>query len=107
MDVEQVSLDMDRLIPFGLILNEAITNTVKHAFKGVHSPVINLTVTKNGKYFTLRIEDNGIGIPEGIDMLKGTPLGGKIISTLVKQLKGEMQVDSSRDGTSIKITCPI
>ena len=107
LEIEQVSLDMDRLIPLGLILNETITNTVKHAFKGIESPVIRLIVTRNEKDFTLSIEDNGNGIPEGVDMLKGKSLGGKIIKALVGQLDGKMQVESGKDGTSIKITCPV
>jgi PAS domain S-box-containing protein len=107
LQIEQVSLDMDKLIPFGLILNETITNAIKHAFMEVEHPVISLIVTKNGKDFTLSIEDNGNGIPEKIDILKSQSLGGKIINTLVKQLKGTIQVSSNTKGTNIKITCPI
>ena len=98
---------MDRIIPFGLILNETITNTVKHAFKGIESPTISINVTRNEKNFTLSVKDNGNGIAEGIDMFKTKSLGGRIIKTLAKQLKGKMQVESGKDGTSIKITCPI
>jgi two-component sensor histidine kinase len=107
LEIEHVPLNMDRLIPFGLILNEAITNTVKHAFRGIESPVISVRVTSNEEDFTLSVEDNGIGIPEEVDIFKTKALGSKIIRTLVKQLKGKIQVDTSREGTSIKMTCPI
>ena len=107
LDISQVALDMDRLIPLGLILNETITNAVKHAFTDINEPAITLSVTRDEDNFTLNIIDNGIGIAEDIDMDSSNTLGSKIIKTLVRQLSGDLQIKSGADGTRISITCPL
>jgi PAS domain S-box-containing protein len=106
IDVQQVPLDLNKLIPVGLILNEAITNSVKHAFHNVKDPVMSIKVLKDGNDFVLVIEDNGLGI-KGKDFKECKSLGGKIMNALAEQLMGKFNISSDESGTTVEVKCPI
>jgi PAS domain S-box-containing protein len=105
-DIRDIILDIDMLVPFGLILNEIITNSVKHAFNGQDDPTISVSIKKNGKGdIRMTISDNGNGFPEGFDKSKSEGLGLKLINILSSQLNGVMEVNSD-NGVEYLITCP-
>lgn len=104
MDLEEgVYLYMDTAIPLGIIINELISNSLKHAFpdgrKGeiriklykTENPEENPGSCKNSR-FMLLISDNGPGIPENIDFANPETLGLQLVNTLVKQIEGEIEV---------------
>src|SRR4029079_1477089 len=63
LDIDQVELDLSHAIPLGLILNEAITNAIKHAFPHEKSGIIEMSLKrKEGERLLITIRDNGIGI---------------------------------------------
>ncbi|MFK8037085.1 MAG: histidine kinase dimerization/phosphoacceptor domain -containing protein [Crocinitomicaceae bacterium] len=101
INTNNIVLKLEQAIPLGLILNEAVTNSVKHAFNSQKQGkiVINLELVNDGKYFLL-IGDNGIGIPES--GLENNTLGLELIDVLTEQINGEKNI-FNQNGTKIEI----
>lgn len=101
LDVEDVSIDLNKAIPCGLILNELISNSLKYAFKGRTSGKLTISLRKNGKY-ELTVKDNGAGFPSNIDFKNTTSLGLRLVNILTNQIDGEISLNSS-NGSEFKI----
>lgn len=114
-DLHAVFLGVDTAIPCGLILNELVSNSLKHAFppplsspspaegkEGGGEIHIELRSEGNGK-FTLMVRDNGVGLPKDLDFRNTKSLGLQLVNTLVNQLEGTIELDR-RGGTTFKIT---
>jgi two-component sensor histidine kinase len=96
MDIAHAELDVTRAVPLGLILNEAITNSIKYAFPDHKEGKISITlkkVTENS--FVLSIHDNGVGIEAKTEISKGKSLGMSLMRGLSKQLGGKLNIESS------------
>ncbi len=114
MDLEEnIFLDMDTAVPVGIIVNEIVSNSLKHAFPGRDKGEIRIKFRReeNGENkkegnkstcFTLIISDNGVGIPESLDIEDLDSLGMQLITTLVDQLDGELELKSN-SGTEFAI----
>jgi two-component sensor histidine kinase len=98
-----VRLAVDTAIPCGLIVNELITNALKHAFPNGKSGSIHVTAILNSEgWLTLTVQDNGIGMPEGLGIRRSGSLGLELVHTLVRQLHAA--VDIRREaGTAFEI----
>lgn len=105
IETNEVRISMDTAVPLGLIVCEMITNAYKHAFQGrVTGEIkVELKPSSNASYFELTIEDNGIGIKEGINFPQEGSLGAEIITALSEQLNGELFMTSSENGTKFKL----
>jgi PAS domain S-box-containing protein len=106
IDVEDIFIGIDAAIPCGLIINELITNALKHAFPDAKKGLIRLSITSldnQGKELEVIIGDNGIGFPQEIDFRNTDSLGLHIVVTLVRQLKGKIELVRSV-GTEFKIS---
>jgi|GEM_PF-5620528 len=88
--VAALRLDIDQLIPYGLIVNEVVTNSYKYAFPGDRMGSIRIKVEAEAELITLTIADNGAGVSEGKE-----GLGMKLIRGLARQLRGEISWSSS------------
>ena len=99
-----LSLDLDTMVPLGLVLNELITNSFKHAFSGRDGGDIDLRIHRiSAQEFDLLYTDNGIGMaPEKLSHDGGT-LGMSLIDSLVEQLNGFLTVESDGKGTRYHI----
>jgi two-component sensor histidine kinase/HAMP domain-containing protein len=95
-----LTFDLNTMVPLGLLLNELITNSFKHAFTGRENGQIKLTITdaKEGAY-DLVYTDDGIGMPLAKMQPDGATLGVSLIESLVEQLNGRMTVEGSDKGT--------
>lgn len=124
LDVENFFFEMDNAIPLGIIVNELVSNSLKHAFpdgrngeiyielhRGVNDNNKILSDTNAGniqsnscpyKYFTLIVGDSGIGFPESIDFRNTGSLGLQLVSTLVDQIDGRIELEKG-PGTRFKI----
>jgi PAS domain S-box-containing protein len=99
------SLNIDTAIPCGLIVSELLSNALKYAFvQRDNGEILIETKQKNGK-FELRVEDNGIGLPEDLDVRSTHSLGMRLVNTLAKQLRGNIEMKRS-PGTSFLISFP-
>ncbi len=103
-NIEKLNLKIDTAIPCGLIINELISNSIKHAFKNSEEGEIyvEFITLQTGKY-SLSVSDNGVGVRENIDSLKKQSLGLELVWNLVEQLEGTI-VYNSKLGTSFRIT---
>jgi two-component sensor histidine kinase len=105
VDVQEIFLDMKTAIPCGLLLNELVSNSLKHAFPKNKSGLIKVEMKtyKNGK-LKLTVKDNGVGIPENLDWRNAESLGLELISLISEdQLYGEIDL-SRKNGTKFTIT---
>lgn len=105
VDSDHFFLDLNRAIPLGLILNELLTNSLKHAFNSSDTPQIAIKIKTNNHKVILTVSDNGIGLPHDKDLFKSDSFGFKIVRLLVEQIEGQIQVQNS-NGTEFKITLP-
>jgi two-component sensor histidine kinase len=102
--VEKILLDISQAIPVGLILNEAITNSIKYAFGARKSNEIQVSLSYTGpETIRLLITDNGIGFPVELQTDKPDSLGLKLMRGLSEDIGGELEMDSA-SGTTIKVT---
>jgi PAS domain S-box-containing protein len=102
-DLEDIEMGIDTAIPVGLIINELVTNSLKHAFPaGNEGGIIEISFRKEGELLTLKIADNGIGLPERRKIETKKSLGLQLVSNLVNQLDGKMMV-SGENGTQVKV----
>jgi two-component sensor histidine kinase/tetratricopeptide (TPR) repeat protein len=100
---EPVELDVDTAIPLGLIVNELLVNAHKYAFNENDKGVITISLgqTEKDKY-TLKIKDNGKGLPGNIKIEETNTLGLKLVSLLVRQIRGEIKYQVNK-GTEFTI----
>jgi PAS domain S-box-containing protein len=92
--VKDISFGLDTAIPCGLIINELVSNSLKHAFHNMKSGIINIELSKEGKKFKLNISDNGIGLPKSFKIEDSKTFGLQLVDTLVKQIKGDLEISS-------------
>ncbi len=95
--VKDISLDVDTTIPCALIINELVSNSLKHAFppsRRLEEPgEIRVDLRRElGNSFLLIVMDNGVGLPEGFEIKNSDSLGLKLVSVLVKQLAGTISI---------------
>lgn len=112
IEADEIFLPVDKAIPCGLIINELITNSLKHAFPGDRKGELSikmLKVARNGGLtedlkpsIQLVVSDNGIGFPEDSDFLNTSSLGLTIVTNLVRQIRGEVKMSGDK-GTEYKI----
>ena len=100
LNVEDIDVDVDILVPLGLIINELITNSLKYAFPNQISGLIKINIFVKNNDLIFEIEDNGIGYDP--TEIRENSFGSTLISALTSQLEGKMSIDSN-DGTKIKI----
>ena len=122
MELEKnIFFDMDIAVPLGLIVNELVSNSLKHAFSGRDSGEIEIKLCREkniekekdncaengtedhrGIGFILTVSDDGTGIPDIIDMENSDSLGLQLVNILVDQLDGEIEVKRD-EGTEFTI----
>ena len=114
--VENVLLDINKALPCGLIINELITNSIKHAFPSVkddNKQSENIDTYKKGKIcinfrgkengYEIEVYDNGIGYPEDLDLESTETLGLRLVNSLKDQLYGEAEIKNI-EGAFFKLT---
>ncbi|MHC1755791.1 MAG: PocR ligand-binding domain-containing protein [Methanosarcina sp.] len=122
LDLEQIYLDMDTAIPLGIIVNELVSNSLKHAFPAEEAGEIHISFCKKenfaanydipvpspsckGKdsfHYILTVEDNGKGIPEEIEFTNTDSLGLQLVNLLVEQIGGCIELKKNH-GTKFTI----
>ncbi|HAW51448.1 MAG TPA: hypothetical protein DCX54_03825 [Flavobacteriales bacterium] len=93
-ETEKVLLHLDQAIPCGLMVNEIISNSLKHAFPENGNGIIAITLRKRKNRVKLVLSDDGIGIPANILKGETNTLGMQLIETLVEQIKGELKINT-------------
>jgi len=92
---EDIFFDMDTSVPLGMIINELISNSLKHAFPNRYNGEIQIKLQREegcNTIYILTVSDNGIGIPDDIEIEDLDSLGLQLVTTLVEQLEGELEL---------------
>jgi PAS domain S-box-containing protein len=106
IDVQNVLLDIETAVPCGLIINELVSNSLKHAFNEEQSVgTISISFLNVGCSHVLRIGDDGVGLPDDFDLDTGSSMGMEIVSILTQQLDGQLSVVESK-GAGFEISFP-
>jgi two-component sensor histidine kinase len=101
--IEPVGIDLTVAVPLGLIINEAVTNALKHAFPGGRPGLIAVTLAEaDEQNFLLTITDNGIGLGEDFNFSSCRTMGMILMKGLSKQLRGTFKLESA-DGLTIRV----
>ena len=102
IDAHAIQFNLETAIPLGLIINEAVTNSLKHGFKDRAEGILKISVELMEKeFYKMTIEDNGIGIPKDFNLEKSKSLGTNLMNKLVRQLEGNVTVESGYSGTAL------
>lgn len=105
--IANINLDIDAAIPCGLIVNELVTNALKHAFADRKKGRITVALSRsNTTHVVLTIRDDGRGLPKGFSLVRRHSLGLKLVHALTEQLKGTLTVRVRR-GTAFSVRFPI
>ncbi len=93
VEADDVMLTVESAVPCGLILNELVNNSFKHAFPGGRAGAIVVGIHTNGDgRVHLSVADDGVGLPAGLNLAETTSLGMQLVHTLTEQLGGELSV---------------
>jgi two-component sensor histidine kinase len=104
LDLEPVPLSVNAAVPCGLILNELVSNALKHAFRDRASGVVSVSLRGGPQgQVCLRVRDNGTGLPAGFDWRQADSLGLHLVQMLAGQLHATVDV-SSKEGTEFAVT---
>jgi len=99
-----IFLGIDAAIPCGLILNELVSNALKHGLPAGRKGAICIDLQPSGPgLFMLSVRDDGVGLPEDFDLQTTRTLGLKLVSDLARQLDGAVELERN-NGTAVKIT---
>lgn len=99
-------LELERAVPFGMLLNELVSNACKHAFPVPATGTILIRVEPDDETAVLTVSDNGKGLPKGFEYQKATSLGLKLVHALARQLRGTVEVSSAAHGAAIIVRFP-
>jgi two-component sensor histidine kinase len=105
-NVQKVSLGVDTAVPCGLIINELISNSLKHGLKDKENGEISIDLSyHDNDKLMLKISDNGKGIPSDFKIEESESLGLKLVYNLTTQLNGKVTFYNN-NGTIVKIVFP-
>ncbi len=105
--VDEIFLPLDQAIPCGLILNELVTNALKYAFPDGRNGTICVELLKESEnMISLRVADDGIGLPNDLDIRTTKSLGWQLVNNLIQQLAGTLIIENAQ-GTTCNITFSI
>lgn len=102
LEIDELKVDVETAVPLGLIVNELLTNAVKHAFPDGEGTVT-VSLSKRNGTVTLEVSDDGAGFPEDIDWESSPSLGLQLVRSLTKQIDGKVEMISD-GGTTFRIT---
>ena len=101
--IEDIVLDIEKVIPCGLLITELVSNAYKHAFADGRSGTITISVEQLGEQFALSVADDGVGLPKGLDYRQTTTLGLQLVTALANQLNGTVELEQE-GGTLFRVT---
>jgi len=104
-DAEDTYLDIDHAVPCGLLVNELVSNALKHAFPAGRAGEIRVEARQENGHASLSVRDDGVGLPADVNFRRPTSLGLHLVNMLVKQLNGTINLENHH-GTAFEVTFP-
>jgi two-component system, sensor histidine kinase PdtaS len=106
LEIEKISLNLSHALPLALILNEAITNSIKYGFPGKKDGAITISLRReDADRILLTIRDNGLGMPVNFNLQESQTMGMKLMEGLSEDIYGELKITNIQ-GTSISLSFP-
>lgn len=99
--IQPMQLDVEIVVPLGLMLNELITNCLKYAFPGGQG-TIKIIFEESNDHLGICVYDNGVGLPPDIHINEAGTFGFKMIHAFIQKMKGDMKI-YSEDGTKVEL----
>ena len=99
------TVELERAVPYGMLLNELVSNACKHAFPPPNEGKITIGIRPSGDFIELIVCDTGKGLPAGFDYRHASSLGLKLVHGLVQQLAGTIEIQSEA-GTTVCVRFP-
>jgi hypothetical protein len=107
LHVDALPLGIDKAIPCGIIINELVTNSIKHAFGPQQKGAIEIDLHRaSPEALVLSVRDNGVGLPEGFRIEEAPSLGMKLVHALSDQLRGTVEI-RCEGGTEVSLRFPV
>lgn len=106
VDVDDIVLDIEQVIPCGLLITELLSNALRHAFPGDLSGRVDVEIHRHNGSLRLMVRDNGTGLPDDLDLSTVKTLGLQLVGALADQLDGKLELQRV-DGTSFQVIFPI
>ncbi|WP_308736808.1 histidine kinase dimerization/phosphoacceptor domain -containing protein [Methanohalophilus euhalobius] len=103
LNIENLYLDMDSAVPLGIIINELTSNALQHAFIEGENGEISIDFFKSAGQLILKVEDSGGAFPDDIDFRNTESLGLQLVSNLVSQIEGDIELDTTDYRTCFRI----
>jgi two-component sensor histidine kinase len=106
--IEPISLDMDTAIPCALVVNELLSNSLKHAFPEGRRGRLDLVMTRDPEgMVTLEVRDDGVGLPPDVEERGTHSLGLQLVRSLTRQLGGALDTTCHGPGTCSRLRFPL
>jgi PAS domain S-box-containing protein len=106
MPKEDITFSIDVAVPLGLVINELVTNSFKHAFPDKRKGVVEIKIDLNDtEKVHITLADNGVGIPKGFDFFNPTSLGLQLVHSLIDQISGTIELQDG-EGTIVSMRIP-
>jgi two-component sensor histidine kinase len=103
-DLAEVYLDLETAVPYGIIVNELLTNAFRHGFPGQRAGEIRVSLHEQAdQSVQLIVQDDGVGLPDGFDWRAAPSLGFRLVRMLAEQLRADIEV-SARNPTAIRLS---
>ena len=103
LEISTISLEIGLAVPYGLMLNELISNTLKYAFPDGREGTLVVALDKSGEVLT--VSDDGIGLPVAADIAAKGSLGLQLVQLLAEQIGAQVRVES-KGGTRVTVSKP-
>ena len=109
LDAAPTRMALDQAIPCGLLVNELVTNALKHAFPGERPGVVDVRLTRGtGDQVELAVADDGVGLPDDLDPRSGATLGLDLVFTIATQLAADVELRRGPGlGYRFRFTAPV
>ena len=101
MEIDDLMLDVDTVIPIGLVVNELVSNALKHAFPSGQG-LVNVSLKEVNDSLVLKVFDNGKGISNAHEISNSDSFGYKLIRSFKRKMKGELDIRSDK-GTQVSM----
>ena len=105
IDSDEIQLPIDAAIPAGIIINELISNSLKHAFPDGRKGTVSVELKNSDNHVKLSVMDDGVGFKKEIDLRKSKSLGLELVHALIEQLNAKVQIETV-NGTKFTILIP-
>jgi two-component sensor histidine kinase len=102
INIDDLNLDVDTMIPLGLVLNELVSNSFKYAFSKQDSGILNIVLQEKNEKLYLKVSDNGAGFPADMDIKSAKSFGLKMIKAFAQKLKATLDIYNN-DGAVVEM----